>query len=340
MARPPKPRTRSTRHKIGIVSQFVIPLAVAVIPKLVPDHGQAAATKVVVQAPAPAAAQVQPVAPLALPAPDAAPPPAPIPTGIAPAACLRRFQAIGLPYQRGDDAAANEVLVCRRGYALGYDGTTHDPDWVIEHISPGDLTGTAKRSNKFGQDPALAAHDASLADYRAADAAGHHFDRGHQAPAGDAKFDQAVMDQSFYLTNMAPQVGIGFNRGAWKYLEETVRSWVLCGGHKELFVITGPIYPDRSADTIGTDKVIVPRAFFKIVYDPAGQRAVGFVLKNEKLGAKLANLQDYVVPITNIEGETGLAFFRNLDLRTQSLLKDQAGVAWGHIGTCSTGGSD
>jgi DNA/RNA endonuclease G (NUC1) len=50
------------------------------------------------------------------------------------------------------------------------------------------------------------------------------FDRGHQAPAADATFTQEAMDETFLLTNMAPQVGIGFNRGC-KY---TFYMWVDC----------------------------------------------------------------------------------------------------------------
>jgi len=33
-----------------------------------------------------------------------------------------------------------------------------------------------------------------------------------RVPAADAKISQAAMDETFYLTNIAPQVGDGFNR--------------------------------------------------------------------------------------------------------------------------------
>ena len=33
-----------------------------------------------------------------------------------------------------------------------------------------------------------------------------------RVPAADCKIDQAAMDETFLLTNIAPQVGVGFNR--------------------------------------------------------------------------------------------------------------------------------
>jgi endonuclease G len=157
-------------------------------------------------------------------------------------------------------------------------------------------------------------------------------DRGHQAPAADAKFSQKVMDDSFFMTNMSPQVGIGFNRGQWKYLEEAVRAWVVCGGREDIIVMTGPIYGD-STDRIGPKKIWGPAAYYKIVYDLRSGRAVGFKLPNVKL--KKADLETYVVPISEIEDETGLDFFRALPRRRQAQLESSRGIAWGHDQKCS-----
>ena len=257
---------------------------------------------------------------------DLAPPP---PSSVTPD-CMRQFQ-IDLPHHRGDDVRRRQTLVCRRGYVLSFNADTRSPDWVMERLEPADLTGTARRGNRFLHDPALpAGADADNADYLRTG-----FDRGHQAPAADAKFDQVVMDESFYFTNMSPQRGIGMNRGAWKFLEEATRSWVMCGGHPDLYVISGPIYGTLAGNpaTIGTPPVAVPRAYYKIVYDPNLERAVGFVLPNTRIGSRI-DLQNYVVRIADIETETGLNFFRTMDQRRQAQLKDDPGVAWAHNGPC------
>lgn len=38
-------------------------------------------------------------------------------------------------------------------------------------------------------------------------------------PAADAKQSQQAMSETFLLSNIAPQVGEGFNRHYWAYLE-------------------------------------------------------------------------------------------------------------------------
>jgi DNA/RNA endonuclease G (NUC1) len=47
------------------------------------------------------------------------------------------------------------------------------------------------------------------------------YDRGHMVPAADAKISQKAMDETFYLSNIAPQVGDGFNRHC-KYLSSSL----------------------------------------------------------------------------------------------------------------------
>lgn len=47
---------------------------------------------------------------------------------------------------------------------------------------------------------------------------------------------QVAMDETFYLTNIAPQVGEGFNRHYWAYLEDFCRR--LTGNFEDVYVFT------------------------------------------------------------------------------------------------------
>uniref|UniRef100_A0A915ENQ1 Endonuclease n=1 Tax=Ditylenchus dipsaci TaxID=166011 RepID=A0A915ENQ1_9BILA len=48
-------------------------------------------------------------------------------------------------------------------------------------------------------------------------------DRGHLAAAGNHRKSRNSIDQTFFLTNMSPQVGRGFNRDKWNDVEIHVR---------------------------------------------------------------------------------------------------------------------
>lgn len=79
------------------------------------------------------------------------------------------------------------------------------------------------------------------------------YDRGHMVPAADAKISQNAMDETFFLSNVAPQVGDGFNRHCksssrpvliglftdhadWAYLEDFCRR--LTTNFEDVYVFT------------------------------------------------------------------------------------------------------
>jgi endonuclease G len=240
-------------------------------------------------------------------------------------ACVKEaYGAVGAPEAVGSDVA--ERVICRAGYALAFDLRTRDPDWVIEHVAATQIVGSASRSNAFKADPILGAAGSQLADY-----ARSGYDRGHQAPAGDFKSSQALMDDSFYLSNMAPQVGLGFNRGEWARVEGSVRCWLKQGVAQDVYIITGPVY-GSGTKTIGANKVVVPTSFFKIVYDPKRERAIGFELPNQKLANQTA--ANFVTPISQIEQDAGLTF---LPAVTADLYKEDKPVMWSNVDKCAGG---
>ncbi|KQV55953.1 MULTISPECIES: DNA/RNA non-specific endonuclease [unclassified Caulobacter] len=246
-------------------------------------------------------------------------------------ACLARFAAVGLPVHRGDDVALKQVMICRDGYALSFNKATRNPDWVIERLTPAALKGTAKRADKFLTDPAAKGFSPTAKDYT--DPVNPR-DRGHQAPAADFKSSQPQTNASFYMTNMSPQVGPGFNRAQWRFLEEDVRAAVLCGGHDEVIAITGPIYGSSSTWIGGSkDKILSPAAYFKVLYDVRTGRAVGFRLDNKAYTKTPSD--HFIVPISQLEVETGLDFLGALSRRDQNILERSKGTFWGHGQGCA-----
>ena len=52
--------------------------------------------------------------------------------------------------------------------------------------------------------------------------------------AGDMAWSKEAMSESFFLTNMSPQVP-ALNRGMWRILEEQIRKWAL--KEQELYIM-------------------------------------------------------------------------------------------------------
>jgi hypothetical protein len=123
---------------------------------------------------------------------------------------------------------------------------------------------------------------------------------------------QRVMDESFLLSNIAPQVGVGFNRDIWALLEDAVRDWTRNRG--TLTVITGPVFAAEDGDVeyrvVGENEVAVPTAFFKIVVDAERKEALAFEMPNEPLFGR--EIEEFLVSIDRLEARTGLDFLNEL----------------------------
>ena len=213
------------------------------------------------------------------------------------------------------------MLVYLLGFAESYNADRKVADWVVYHLTREKVGSSgAERSEDFRPDPELAPDSrAELSDYR-----GKGFDRGHLAPAGDMQWSEQAMSESFLLSNMAPQVGVGFNRGIWKNLEEKVRDWARSRG--ELYIMTGPIYIGDRIDTIGTHRVAVPTHFYKVVFDPVRVEAITFIMPNMKLQS--SDLPRYITSVDAVEFMTDLDFLSELEDTVEAVVegKLQVGV--------------
>ena len=209
-------------------------------------------------------------------------------------------------------SSVNLQAVRRVGYAFGYSEKYEQPLWVSYKLTRHEaLSKVAKRSNRFKADPKVTTKSASLKDYRKSG-----YDRGHLAPAGDMAWSKQAMNESFFLSNMSPQLP-KFNRGIWKKLESLVRKWSVVD--KEIYVITGPIF-GKDPKVIGENQVAIPAAYYKIVidYKKPTVKAIAFILPNE--GSK-APLSEFVVSIDTVEKLTGLDFLTELPKVLESELE-------------------
>ncbi|RDA92836.1 hypothetical protein CP533_2847 [Ophiocordyceps camponoti-saundersi (nom. inval.)] len=265
--------------------------------------------------------------------------PSPIPNTIAGASTAAKIASgpvdpAGL-FEYGFPGPVSDLAI-RSALVSSYDRRMRNPHWVVEHITPASLAlrDADRRSSTFCEDDAVPSKfRALLRDYFRSG-----YDRGHQVPAADAKWSQHAMDDTFYLTNMCPQVGEGFNRDYWAHFEDFCRR--LTVQYPSVRIVTGPLYLPRKDpaddkwyvryEMIGSPpSVAVPTHFYKVIFAEdgkvGGKVAIGaFVLPN----APISNdkpITDFEVPVEAVERASGLEFATKLPVqRRRRLCADTA----------------
>lgn len=138
---------------------------------------------------------------------------------------------------------ANLGKLCN--YSIEWDAKLKANRWTCYELYDVLLKKNVKRQDDFRQDPEIPANEqTSPVDYR-----GSGFSRGHLCPSGDRLYSAAQNKQTFYLTNMQPQIQ-GHNGGVWGKLEEKVRDWA--GRCDTLYIV--------KAATIDKDEYICKQA--------------------------------------------------------------------------------
>lgn len=214
-------------------------------------------------------------------------------------------------------------------FISSYDRRMRNPGWVVEHITAESLL-TPPNAPPVDRKKSVFKEDLTIPEIfrgRLADYFRSGYDRGHQAPAADAKFSQKAMDETFLLSNMSPQVGDGFNRDYWSHFEDFCRR--LTKQYTNVRIVTGPLYlPKKDADgkyrvtyeVIGNPpNIAVPTHFFKLIVaeqplkDPKSDKvAVGaFVMPNAVI-PNSTPLKSFAVPVNALERSSGLQFLTKL----------------------------
>lgn len=195
----------------------------------------------------------------------------------------------------------NGEIIKHTGYTLSYNEEYEVPQWVAYELTREEVTTqTTERKDNFREDKAVTTGSATLNDYKKSG-----YDRGHMAPAADFRWSFDAMNDTFYLSNMCPQTH-SFNAGIWSDLEEAVRS--IAYEDQCIYVVTGPVLTDGPYETIGENKVAVPKYFYKVILDYTAPtiKAIGFILPHENSKEPLSY---FAVTVDEVENVTGLDFF-------------------------------
>ena len=245
------------------------------------------------------------------------------------AAAARATIGTTLQSQLGNPSSATAVatattnyLIARPQYALSYNNTTREPNWVSWNLTTADV-GTSGRSANFFQDTTLPAgfYQVLTTDY-----SGSGYDRGHMCPSGDRTITDADNEATFFMTNMIPQAPDN-NQGVWANFESECRSIAAAGN--EVLIISGP--SGYAGATIASGVAIAGYTWKIAVVVPVGSgTAVSRITSATRVIAiKIPNIagvrstpwQNYITTAGQIETDTGYTFFTELPASVATALR-------------------
>ena len=207
-------------------------------------------------------------------------------------------------------------IVAHNHYILSYNEPYEQAEWVAYELKKEHLTNDDRKRPYFIEDPKVKTKSADWRNYR-----GSGYDRGHLCPAGDRRFSEQAYNETFYTSNISPQ-DRDFNAGVWNRLEMQVRQWAKRYG--SIFVVTGGVLEDGLKE-IGEEDVDVPNYYYKIVAkgEKSHLEVIAFLIPGRPSSKPL---EQFAVPIDQIEKLTGIDFFEKLPIEITAELEQNVNM--------------
>ena len=201
-----------------------------------------------------------------------------------------------------------------RNYSFAWSQKDLVSVWVAYPLNKTYSQKNVDRQDTWAYDPHLGKELCSAPfSYYAGDYA-----RGHQLPSADRLCCKEANSQTFYGTNIAPQLN-EHNEGIWSTLENYVRNTISAAADTT-YVVTGCLVEgaqEFSEDSDGKT-ITIPVAFYKAIlrYQKGGDpewAAAGFYTDHKDYGSAKNDLKAISMSIDELEEKTGFDFFVNLE---------------------------
>lgn len=195
-------------------------------------------------------------------------------------------------------------------YSLEWDCSKRSQRWTCFQFHDGLPNNGVGRNENWQED------DLIPYQYRThqSDYSGSGYSRGHMCASYDRQTSVEENKQTFYLSNMQPQLS-AHNSGIWLKLEQAVQNWGYHSVYRDtLYVVKGGTI-DKEEDILAytSTKMIVPRYFYMCILKVKNGKysAIGFWTKHEK-AADGTTVASCAKSIDEMEQLTGIDFFCNL----------------------------
>ena len=216
-----------------------------------------------------------------------------------------------------------------RNYSFIYNETHLVAEWVAYPLCDMYTKKRVERTDAWAADPFVPKQAIYLkaGNIYNDGKGGAQYNRGHQLPSADRLCSTEMNKETFYYTNIAPQLADkAFNAGIWGDLENAVREWSSSSNKTDtLYVVTGCMV-DKPIET-RTDNdgkpVSIPNAFYKALLRLSKGSYIGaaFYLEHKDYSGQPATYKEFSCSIKELEEKTGVNFFVNLPAETAATVK-------------------
>lgn len=204
-----------------------------------------------------------------------------------------------------------------RNYSFYWDYDNLVACWVAYPLVSGHLSGVS-RSDRWGLDPLLGSDEQPVLYNGFSSGNNGWYARGHQIPSADRLNSEDANIQTFYGTNMTPQINNNFNGGIWETLEGAVRNWARSSD--TLYVVTGCVTEGSTYYALDNNgkKVTVPTGYYKAIlrYSKSstigysGYIATAYYFDHKEYSDN--EYSNYAMSVDDLEDKVGIDFFVNL----------------------------
>ena len=200
-------------------------------------------------------------------------------------------------------------------YSLEYSYKYKHSYWIAYRFD-NTTGGNVGRNEAYKPDPELPSQYAAKHN----DYTNSGYTRGHLCSSSDRQYSKEANQQTFYMSNISPQSGNGFNQSgsAWNTGEDKVQAWGynISRSTDTLYVVKGGTIGEGMIKGYIKNEIAIPKYFFMAVLFRSGDnyKAIGFYMPHENLkdDPDKKDPKKYLMSIDALEQETGIDFFHNL----------------------------
>uniref|UniRef100_UPI00402818A1 DNA/RNA non-specific endonuclease n=1 Tax=Alloprevotella sp. TaxID=1872471 RepID=UPI00402818A1 len=209
-------------------------------------------------------------------------------------------------------------------YELEYDKEKLHSRWVAFRFDGNTRSKSTGRSDEPFQDDPNLSSIYHIGHY----GFGGKYNRGHLCASNDRLYNTTANEQTFYMTNMSPQLG-SFNQGYWITLESLVQRLGRNATFSDtLYVVKGGTIRDTRDNQEVMDyvsrsngkRVAVPKYYYMALLKVKNgtYSSIAFWMEHKEYGytyknqAPLSEIKKTAITVNQLEERTGIDFFPNL----------------------------